>query len=71
MTNHDTALHVAAEARKILGDHADVWMQKPSKLLDGITPADLARSKEGARVVLLELERAKTPLKAAARSRRK
>ncbi len=70
MTNQETALQVAAEARKILGDHAEAWMQRPSKLLDGMTPADLARSKDGARVVLLELERAKTPLKAAARTRR-
>ncbi len=67
MTNKETALHVAAEARKILGDGADAWMQRPSKLLDGMAPADLARSKDGARVVLLELERAKTPLKVAAR----
>jgi uncharacterized protein (DUF2384 family) len=70
MTKQDTTMEVAAEARKILGDHADDWMQRPSKLLDGMAPADLARSKDGARVVLLELERAKTPLKAAVRSRR-
>jgi uncharacterized protein (DUF2384 family) len=70
MSNQDAALHVAAEARKILGDHADAWMQRPSKLLAGMAPADLARSKDGARVVLLELERAKTPLKAAVRTRR-
>ncbi|HKX06640.1 MAG TPA: antitoxin Xre/MbcA/ParS toxin-binding domain-containing protein [Stellaceae bacterium] len=70
MSNHDTALKVAEEARKILGDHADAWMQRPSKLLDGMAPADLAHSKDGARVVLIELERAKTPLKAAVRTRR-
>lgn len=69
MTDQDT-LDVAAEARRILGDQADTWMQRPSKLLDGMAPADLARSKDGARVVLLELERAKTPLKAAVRTRR-
>ena len=71
MANEDTTLHVAAEARKILGEDADVWMQRPSKLLDGMAPADLARSEDGARVVLLELERAKTPIKAAVRTRRK
>jgi len=65
-----TTMEVTAEARKILGDHADDWMQTPSKLLDGMAPVELARSKEGARVVLLELERAKTPLKAAARRKR-
>ena len=70
MTEQDTTLEVTAEARKILGDQADDWMQRPSKLLDGMAPADLARSEDGARVVLLELERAKTPLKAAARTRR-
>jgi uncharacterized protein (DUF2384 family) len=70
MTDQDTTLDVAIEARKILGDQADVWMQRPSKLLDGMTPADLARSKDGARVVLHELERAKTPLKRAVRSKR-
>ena len=70
MTEQDTTLDVTAEARKILGDQADDWMQRPSKLLDGMTPADLARSEDGARVVLLELQRAKTPLKAAVRTRR-
>ena len=69
MTNQDTALKVEAEARKILGDHADVWMRKPSKLLDGMAPAELARSKDGARVVLLELQRAETPLKAVGKLR--
>ncbi|HKF71430.1 MAG TPA: antitoxin Xre/MbcA/ParS toxin-binding domain-containing protein [Stellaceae bacterium] len=69
MTDQDTALRVEDEARKILGDHAHVWMRKPSKLLDGMAPAELARSKEGARVVLLELERAKTPLKAVGKRR--
>jgi uncharacterized protein (DUF2384 family) len=65
MSNEETALHVEAEARKILGDRASEWMQKPSKLLAGMAPAELARSKDGARVVLLELDRAKTPLRAA------
>jgi uncharacterized protein (DUF2384 family) len=70
MTEQDTTLEVTVEARKILGDQADDWMQRPSKLLDGMAPADLARSEDGARVVLLELERAKTPLRAAVRTRR-
>jgi hypothetical protein len=49
---------VASEARKLLGDRASEWMVTPSRLLDGMTPAELARSPEGARVVLHELRRA-------------
>ena len=70
MRKHDTVLRVKNEARKVLGDHADEWMRKPSKLLDGMAPAELATSRDGARVVLVELERAKTPLRAAAGRRR-
>ena len=66
----ETALQVETEARKILGDHALEWMRKPSKLLDGMAPAELATSKDGARVVLIELDRAKTPLRAAAGKKR-
>jgi uncharacterized protein (DUF2384 family) len=66
-----TLLRVEAEAREVFGDRAPEWMVKPSKLLDGISPADLARSQEGARVVLIELERAKTPLQAAMRKNRR
>jgi len=69
MSKQDTAQQVEIEVRKVLGDHASEWMRKPSKLLDGMSPAELARSREGARVVLLELDRAATPLRAAARKR--
>jgi hypothetical protein len=68
MSKHDTVLQVETEARKVLGDRASEWMRKPSKLLDGMAPAELANSSDGARVVLLELDRAKTPLRAAAGS---
>ncbi len=71
MDNQDTARQVEIEVRKVLGDRAAEWMHKPSKLLDGIAPAELARSREGARVVLLELDRAETPLRAAALKRRR
>jgi uncharacterized protein (DUF2384 family) len=64
MSEHDTVLKVENEARKVLGDRAFEWMRKPSKLLDGMVPAEVATSKEGARVVLVELDRAKTPLQA-------
>jgi len=70
MSKQDTALQVEIEVRKVLGDRASEWMQRPSKLLDGMAPAELARSREGARVVLLELDRAETPLRAVARKRR-
>ncbi|HXP74259.1 MAG TPA: MbcA/ParS/Xre antitoxin family protein [Stellaceae bacterium] len=69
MTKHDTVLQVENEARKVLGDRAQEWMRKPSKLLDGMAPAELATSREGARVVLVELDRAKTPLRATAGKR--
>lgn len=56
-------LNVEAEARDALGDRASKWMVKPSKLLDGMAPAELATSHEGAQVVLIELERASKPLR--------
>ena len=71
MTNHDTSRHVEAEVRKVLGDLATEWMNRPSKLMDGMAPAELARSKEGARVVLLELDRAETRVRAAVEKRRR
>ena len=49
---------VEAEARDALGDDACDWMAKPSRLLDGIVPAELAASPDGARVVLHELRKA-------------
>jgi len=70
MSKQDTAAQVEIEVRKVLGDHASEWMRKPSKLLDGMAPAELASSRDGARVVLLELDRARTPLRAAAGKRR-
>ena len=70
MSKHDTVVQVENEARKILGDQAFEWMRKPSKLLDGMAPAELANSRDGARVVRLELDRARTPLRAAAGKRR-
>jgi uncharacterized protein (DUF2384 family) len=74
MDHRDEALlRVEAEARKVLGDDAPIWMARPSKLLDGMAPVDLARSPDGARAVLHELRQASKALKAssAARSRRK
>ena len=57
-------LDVEAEARKVLGDDASAWMARPSKLLDGIAPVDLATSPDGARAVLYELRQASTVLRA-------
>jgi uncharacterized protein (DUF2384 family) len=66
-----TLLRVEAEAREVLGDGASEWMVRPSKLLDGMAPAELAGSQEGARVVLMELERARRPLQAALKKKGK
>ena len=60
-------LGVEAEVRKVLGDGASVWMVKPSRLLDGMAPAELATSPDGARAVLHELRRASEALKASKR----
>ena len=56
---------VACEARRLLGDRASEWMVTPSRLLDGMTPAELATSPEGARVVLHELRRARATIETA------
>lgn len=60
-------LGVEAEARSVLGDGASQWMARPSRLLDGMAPADLATSHDGARVVLHELRQASTAIKATTR----
>jgi len=57
-------LNVEVEAAKLLGDYASNWLARPSRLLDGMMPAELATSPEGARVVLHELKHAITPLRA-------
>ena len=71
MVPHNAALiSVESEARKIFGDHAAEWMKRPSRLLDGMAPAELAVTPEGARVVLHELEQGSKVLRAKKRSRR-
>ena len=55
MSKPDTVLQVENEARKVLGDRAFEWMRKPSKLLDGMAPAEVATSREGARVVVVDV----------------
>jgi hypothetical protein len=59
-----------AEARELLGDRTSEWLAKPSRLLDGMTPAEVAVTPAGKRVVLHELRRAARPLQAAAKRRR-
>ena len=71
MTRQDTTQQVEIEVRKVLGDRTAEWMNRPSKLLDGMAPAELAGSREGARVVLLELDRAETPVRASVQKRRR
>ena len=57
-------LGVEAEAREVLGERASDWMVRPSRLLDGLAPAELAISPEGARAVLHELRKASQQLRA-------
>jgi uncharacterized protein (DUF2384 family) len=64
-------LDVEAEAREVLGEGATDWMVRPSKLLDGIAPVDLAGSPDGARAVLHELRRASEALRASRRARKR
>jgi len=58
------SLTLEVEARRILGDAASAWLVKPSRLLDGMAPTELASSPEGRRIVIHELQRAAIPLKA-------
>lgn len=53
--DHQAAL--LRRARELLGSDVDEWMGRQSRFLAGLTPAELASTPEGARVVLLELER--------------
>ena len=70
MTNRkDALMSVEAEARRLLGDGAAEWMVRPSKVLDGMMPAELATSPEGAHVVLHELRRVSEPLRAASQKK--
>lgn len=64
-----TLVGVASEARRMLGDRASEWMATPSRSLDGMTPAELATSPEGARVVLHELRRASAIVQTSSASR--
>lgn len=63
MTDRDQTLaRVAAEAHRVFGDRATDWMTRPNRHLDGMSPADLLASRNGARVVLRELKQASLPL---------
>ena len=55
---------VEAAAQSVLGDRAAEWMVRPNAMFDGMAPAELAVSPEGARVVLHELEQPSTRLRA-------
>jgi len=57
-----TLARVTAEAHRIFGDRASDWMTRPHRHLDGLAPADLLASLEGAHVVLHELRQASLPL---------
>lgn len=56
--------NVEAAAKSVLGDRAGEWMLRPSAVLDGMAPIELASSPEGARVILHELAQPSTRLRA-------
>ena len=53
----DHQSEVVERAREVLGDGVQRWMTRQNRYLAGLTPEELARSPEGARVVLIELDR--------------
>jgi Protein of unknown function (DUF2384) len=72
MAECSDAAFLEAEVRKVLGDGALEWMHRPSRLFDNMPPVELALSSpEGARVVLLQLERSAVPVAAAMKQRRR
>ena len=58
----DSFSRVEAEASRLFGDGASAWLRRPSRLLDGLTPYEVAQSPEGAWVVLAELRRLPVPI---------
>jgi antitoxin Xre/MbcA/ParS-like protein len=50
---------VEKEARSAFGDYWTCWMQRPNRLLDGLTPSDFTRSPEGISIVLAVLRQHK------------
>jgi uncharacterized protein (DUF2384 family) len=65
-----SVVRLEAEVREILGDRASEWLVRPSKLLDGLTPAEVAKTPAGKRVVLHELKRTSKPLREAMTTKR-
>jgi len=61
-TRTDSLSNVEAEAKKVFGERATSWLYRPHRLLDGMTPHELAQTPEGAWVVLRQLERDPLPL---------
>jgi uncharacterized protein (DUF2384 family) len=51
----DPLRRLEAEAREILADRAERWMQRPNRFLDGLTPRELAQSSAGANLALAAL----------------
>jgi hypothetical protein len=48
---------VERKARLLFGSYADQWLHKANRSLAQLSPYEMARSAEGARLVLAELER--------------
>ena len=65
MDRSHSPISLEREARELLGDGASEWLVRPSKLLDGMTPAEVATTPVGKQAVLTELKRASKPLREA------
>ena len=57
MSERATYEAVERKARSMFGTYAETWLHKANRSLAQLSPYEMARSEEGARVVLAELER--------------
>jgi len=48
---------IEAEARAAFGDRAEAWLKRANRLLDGMSPRELAATPGGAAVVLAALRK--------------
>ena len=71
MSTRQNLADLEVEAREVLGDRASEWLVKPSRLFDGMTPAEVAVTPAGTRVVIHELRRVAVPLRKALLGKRR
>lgn len=48
---------IEAEARAAFGDRAEAWLKRANRLLDGMSPRELAATSGGAAIVLRALRK--------------